>query len=354
MNRLEGKIVHLLTGKERLEDVSVEELQNVAASQPYFSVAQLLLTKKLQQLHHPGFQQQLEKTALYFPNAHWLRYQLMDDELREPQLEINHSPAENNAEPIIETPEPVAVRVEEHELPIEEVLEINEAPVVPTLSIEDAGIAAEEIANEKRLQVEEPVETVNEPEEIETPNSSEESQQSFHKAAEQEPGTATELNEPEEPETEPVADDSNMRLAEMMQHQAEEFNKPVDETTPLPIITEPYHTIDYFASQGIRLNAQQQQDDKLGKQVKKFTDWLKQMKKIGPAEIQSDPEMENRVQHIAESSNETKDVVTESMAEVLVKQGKLDKAIQLYIKLSFLNPDKSAYFAARIEELKGL
>ena len=40
------------------------------------------------------------------------------------------------------------------------------------------------------------------------------------------------------------------------------------------------------------------------------------------------------------------------MAEVLVKQGKIDKAVQVYIKLSFLDPDKSAYFAKKIEQLK--
>ena len=38
----------------------------------------------------------------------------------------------------------------------------------------------------------------------------------------------------------------------------------------------------------------------------------------------------------------------------LEKQGKLDKAIQLYIKLSFLNTDKSAYFATKIQQLKGI
>jgi hypothetical protein len=42
------------------------------------------------------------------------------------------------------------------------------------------------------------------------------------------------------------------------------------------------------------------------------------------------------------------------MADVLVKQGQVEKAIQLYIKLSFTNPEKSSYFAAKIEQLKGI
>ena len=46
--------------------------------------------------------------------------------------------------------------------------------------------------------------------------------------------------------------------------------------------------------------------------------------------------------------------VTETMAEVLIKQDKNDEAIRIYEKLSLLNPSKRAYFAAKIEQLKGI
>ena len=42
------------------------------------------------------------------------------------------------------------------------------------------------------------------------------------------------------------------------------------------------------------------------------------------------------------------------MADVFIKQGKVNKAIQLYIKLSFLDPSKSTYFANKIQQLKGI
>jgi pentatricopeptide repeat protein len=89
--------------------------------------------------------------------------------------------------------------------------------------------------------------------------------------------------------------------------------------------------------------------------VKKFTDWLKQIKRVNenPSDLGTDIETERLIEKIAQSSNETKDVITETMAEVLVKQGKLEKAIQLYQKLSFLDPSKTTYFAAKINELKG-
>lgn len=44
-------------------------------------------------------------------------------------------------------------------------------------------------------------------------------------------------------------------------------------------------------------------------------------------------------------------LVTESFAKILVKQGKIDKARDIYEKLMLKNPEKKAYFAAKISEL---
>ena len=46
-------------------------------------------------------------------------------------------------------------------------------------------------------------------------------------------------------------------------------------------------------------------------------------------------------------------LVTESFAKILEKQGKIDKAIDIYQKLMVKNPEKKAYFAAKIGELTG-
>ena len=44
---------------------------------------------------------------------------------------------------------------------------------------------------------------------------------------------------------------------------------------------------------------------------------------------------------------------TESFAKILAKQGKIDKAAEIYKQLMVKNPEKKAYFAAKISELKG-
>jgi len=79
------------------------------------------------------------------------------------------------------------------------------------------------------------------------------------------------------------------------------------------------------------------------------------MKKVHvPNTTDLDIKPDDNIQVLAENSNAEPEVLTEAMAEVFAKQGKMSKAGEVYQKLSLLNPDKSAYFAAKIENLKGL
>lgn len=123
-----------------------------------------------------------------------------------------------------------------------------------------------------------------------------------------------------------------------------------------PIVFQSYHTIDYFASQGIRLQQADFTKDRLGQQLKSFTEWLRSMKKLPSAEGPPvGPEDDTRQQVViqnAATSIEEKEVVTEAMAEVWVKQGNNEKAAEIYHKLSLQNPSKSFYFAAKIDQLK--
>ncbi len=126
-----------------------------------------------------------------------------------------------------------------------------------------------------------------------------------------------------------------------------------------PIAFQSYHTIDYFASQGIRLQAADLNKDKLGQQLKSFTEWLRSMKKLPSSEagLPAGQEDQNRHHHVMQSaahSIEAKEILTEAMAQVWAKQGNREKAITIYEKLSLQNPAKSGYFATRIDQLKVL
>ncbi len=122
---------------------------------------------------------------------------------------------------------------------------------------------------------------------------------------------------------------------------------PVQEEIPI----EPYHTIDYFASQGIKTRIEDEPKDDLGTKVKSFTAWLKTMKRIHPTPAEESESAD--LSGVNEVKNESPElIVTESMAEVYLKQGLRDKAIEVYHKLSLQNPTNSGSFAAKIEQIK--
>ena len=171
-----------------------------------------------------------------------------------------------------------------------------------------------------------------------------------------------EINEPETianvEVAAPLVEEKQFEINTAIPSLRADWDKPLENfaNSPLPFETEPYYTIDYFASQGIKFDYNKEPQDKLTTKMLKFTDWLKKMKNAKPENVvvEVDPELDKVISNIATASNQSKEIVTETMAEVFAKQGKIEKAIQLYIKLSFLIPDKTTYFAAKIKELKGI
>jgi hypothetical protein len=142
-------------------------------------------------------------------------------------------------------------------------------------------------------------------------------------------------------------------VPEIVQTMPDELKTDSTEKPKAELIFEPLYTTDYFASQGIKLSEEAKPVDKLGKQLKSFTEWLKTMKKVHESTLLAGNENSDAaVQTFAEKSNKNAEIVTEPMAEAYVAQGKLAKAMEIYLKLSLLNPGKSAFFAAKIEQLK--
>jgi tetratricopeptide (TPR) repeat protein len=80
------------------------------------------------------------------------------------------------------------------------------------------------------------------------------------------------------------------------------------------------------------------------------TMWQKE--KLAAAIEEENEEIPESVFEMAVNSIAKEDgLASESLAEIYIKQGKYDKAMDMYRKLSLRNPQKNAYFARKIEEI---
>lgn len=410
MNRPSEKVLSYLAGNENIDTITIDDLQKLVAENPYFPVTQFLLAKKLKGENETQFASQVQKTSLYFSNPHWLQYQLSGSRIVEEtgtfqQAEIDRSDkahnnfSETESATISETAFPVedkrnessSINIQPNDtLPVHPDVDTAEATNTvesPGLQTAESQINIEETAEPPLLQAQEemaavardtnaeaedfinhlPAEIViAEPAslpvdvpvaaETEVVELEEEMAGVTHDSGEATEEFLEDISEHENNNAQGV-DDEHDKMFQNIKAMLDASTEEADADTKNAVVPiDPYYTIDYFASQGIKLELDQNPKDQLGQNLKKFTQWLKHMKKLGPedaTETINRTETEADIQQIADSSNTVREVVTEAMATVLEKQGKRDKAIELYNKLTFLNPDKSTYFAAKIQKLKG-
>ena len=305
MNLTQEKALFHLTGKLDLSQLKTASFQQMADEWPYFAPARFFLSAKSKEVDPPViWVSAAQKTNLYFTNPYWLQY----------QLDANSS---TWVEPVIEEGELATTPADQPEKPA--------SLVIPTM----------EAVKEIMRKIEPERDTTSTMEEEPVPDE-------YIEESDATPDTSLAEN----------------KISGLLSSQLADFKKPVEADAVLDIDAEKkrLHTIDYFASQGIKIDLSAIPQDKLTMHLRKFTDWLKEVKhaNTSPNDLGTNLEMEKAVAETAKNSNETREIVTETMADVLIKQGQADKAIQLYIKLSFLNPEKSSYFAAKIEQLKGI
>lgn len=95
--------------------------------------------------------------------------------------------------------------------------------------------------------------------------------------------------------------------------------------------------------------AQKQKEEKKDQKALK-TMWQKE--KLAAAMEEENEEIPENVFEMAVNSITKEDgLASESLADIYIKQGKYDKAIEMYRKLSLRNPKKNVYFARKIEEI---
>lgn len=309
-------------------------LEKNAKEYPSSSIAVFLLLYHYKKIAHPGFEKLAKKTALLFNNQHWLQFQLSDKVSQDITHEIIDRHNSREKELTKEGKDEMEISTLEN---FNEPHEIKENYQEPTLidSLHQQESIANENAENEFSQVTQIEEIASEPNDTETKIISQDSRQE------------------DSQQTDETGDNFNETVTSNTFQQQEPASDEIAEKEEEIIAFEPLHTVDYFASQGIKITEELLTNDKLGSQMKSFTAWLKSMKKLHPGKLEEQSlATEKLIQTSADESNINTEVLTEAMAEVLIKQDKKEKAIEMFSKLSLINPSKSAYFAARIESIK--
>ena len=404
---------NLFKAKISAEEELSAYLGRIAEEYPYFSPSQFLLLQQMK-TGTPAYDRQVAKTSILFNNPYWLNFQLQEtgaisgeqsggfpvetSEVQTGQIERPGEATETSAPYLIET---AGEREDISEAGTGEAT-VDTAIAGEEKIREDTALDASLIKDDnfEILQVETgdenmperdqtaDVDFTGDQQEITAPEAVNDEHYGQNIPGEPPPidldtkpdarsmplQTASTVTEEIEAEKEPEKIAVNETIAINTEEMDEEElplteedlgttteNKPLDfklnlepvTTTEENITFEPLHTTDYFASLGIKLSNEVKPTDKLGKQLKSFTEWLKTMKKIHTEQVSEGSGQSDKViQTLAEKSNTEDEVLTEAMAEVLLHQGKNHKAIEVYKKLSLLNPSKNAYFAAKIDQLK--
>jgi len=385
-------------------------LEKTVADFPVSSVAQFLLLYHYKKNKLPGFEKLAKQTGIYLNNPLWIQFQLSqiekstenklkeilppEEQIKEEKLVTTESEKEIVFDEKKEIPESTESE-DGQELPTivnEQITEIHSSPVdeenkenvlqhsdaskeineefPTTVNEQIIEISTSEIVPVNEENKSEIKELVNE-QIIEIPASEivpadEENKENFldqniTEETEKESSTEDQRNTidkiPDSSNRKNIDEDQTVLDIKIPKEEIQKEEVSIQdseiENDDETISFEPLHTVDYFASQGIKINEEALANDHLVKQVKSFTAWLKSMKKLHPGQLPEQNEViEKIIQSASEASNQDANVLTEAMAEVLTKQGKREKAIEMYEKLSLINPSKSVYFAAKIESLK--
>lgn len=329
-----NRIIQHIFQQPDLQQVEEAALEQLVREYPYFTAARLLLARKNYSRQHNLLTPAVKKAQACSNNLHYF-YRFVTGDLEKTVAGMQRAPEQAGAAAVAEADEK-AVAVAE-----EETLQHQPAVTTNTVSPLNHADEADEWDEE-------------EPDAI------------MEDAARAIPGPLA-AAEVKADVTGGVAEETGAAPAEEDEGPIKIFplEMPAAEET---LTFQPLYTEDYFAYKRLKDPAQAEELNEKGMaEMKSFTAWLKEMKhsfaekaskgwyhqQLHRMYEDDEPEVSEAVEKMAiDSITMNDDVVSETLAEVWARQHQYQTAIQIYQKLSLLNPAKSAYFAQKIKELQ--
>ena len=297
---------------------TVAEMEATVVKYPYFQLLRTLIAKAKHDQQTPDAYAALGTAAVYAPDRRRLR-QVFYDEYTLEALATEAPPSATND----------TVTAEE-----------EPAPPVPESASEPAGEVSGVSEPVRMEPPEEEPEAEARPDDVSASEGTAERKETSSALAEEpaEEDEASALRE-ELTQTLQILEGSKEQLPDSIDVKAEDRGAPPDESTETAhssLLDQPEPS----APSPSRSGASMQQDI-----IDRFV-------RANPS-ISRDPTLEpkNDTDLSARSTELQEGLVTENLAEIMLKQGKTDKAIDIYQKLILKYPDKKTYFAQKIDQL---
>jgi len=353
----------LLLDDKRLKDQPVEELQAFARRFPWCAAAHILLAKKYQQLDHSSFEPQRNLAALHAGDREQLFFYLHPAEQpATPSEVVNGTGTATPGEP-----------------PVEREMEAKPEPSPEESGTEMPSTAADQLE-----------ETLQQLQQLKA-----EAQEKKEDAAEETPSPANEAEDqpapPEkEPESKPKAGEPPAAPVSEREQEPEAIEKPpTDFKAQKHSFKDWLHHFRHVSEKPAGEPKQSEQptgknrettvpealtfhkpyniEKALGEpeeasQPKPATQRLSPDEPVSkrkaatgvqpPSKPEETGNLEAVKKRAKQSISEDDELISDTLARIYVAQQKYDKAIQVYERLRLKYPDKSGYFAAKIDELK--
>lgn len=353
----------LLADMDKITDQDIKSLNQLRKQYPYFQNQYVMIARALKKRNHPKTDAFIKKAAIYSADRALLKSIIMDEHDFAPVVEeVPAAPVPQEVKEVA-PPEPEAsanTKEVVQEAPIEKtraeapsISEEQERPGLPKADLKETSDSKQEEPSTESKPEAEQVQKAPEAEIKESPVTPPTPLPEPEKAAPTVTETAREAAEVTTQENEPAPKpESNQELIDELERDLQEIRKKKQLIAKMLEQQE--------AKQAPKKTAPAK---KAAPAKKKVTTPGKSQSELIEKFIRNEPQMGKQKPVLDESNHQNEDLsarftkeqddfYTETMAKLMVTQKKYRKAIQVYEKLGLKFPEKRAYFASQIEQVK--
>jgi len=311
----------LLENPSLIENEDIRALNEYRKKYPFFQGLYVIVAKALVDRNHPKADAFIKKAAIYSAHRGYLKHIIEDKDFFKDQEKVEHQEVEEVEDSIKNTSQDPSIASKER--PIDDVVK------------EDTEEVQQAQPKEKK----------------EDPSASEKMKPEQPKAMEQK---RTEETSPSDDHRLDEIQASKARIEAMLRGETPTTpEEPKTDSNPVQTSTA-FEESEPTSHQGNEqpLTVVQENDPKQQKQIELIEKFIAEDPRIDVKKKALHEADQHQEDLASKNMKSAQDFETETIAKLMLQQGKVKKALAIYEKLRLKFPEKSAYFADQIESVK--